>query len=619
MNAIIGFSELAMLEPMPPEQYEYLHKIQNASKALLSIVNDVLDYSKGEAGKLNIECLPFNLEELLSNVQSIVQNQANAKKILFFSSSEPDVPMGLKGDTHRLSQILLNLLSNSIKFTEVGSVILTIRALELRPESVVVRFSVCDTGIGISEDALKNLFNPFTQADSSTTRKYGGTGLGLSICKQLAGLMGGSIQASSEPGKGSVFNFDIPFDIVHASADSVSVVNGSEFETFIGILDVHSKDVIYRVLSDSSMFMQFYSSSGEIFAAAEKMPENKLGIFIIDQAFRNEHGEDLIKKIKRLPNQMNPSFIVLKNPDVQIELISTKDNLANIIKPVSSLVLRKKLQILLDGMRSASADQKYRKEKLSISGLKILLVEDNEVNQVVGKGMLSALGASTVIAENGQVALEELARQGFDLVLMDLQMPVMGGIEATREIRKQAQFAALPIIALTAHAFAEEHQNCINAGMSDVLTKPITLNALRAKLEHYALLDKGNEKQAVWAQGDSTKLQTAIDVSAGLVFSGDDQKIYTKALSLYLEKLPASLKNFHQALAANDLDVARRAAHSLRGMSGAVGALRLQTLAGEIETALKNTTLISSNWLIQQFDQAVREVIEAGKIVLARF
>ena len=615
MNAIIGFSELAMLEPMSPGQTDYLHKIQNASKTLLGIVNDILDYSKIESGKLNIERLPFDLEEVLNNVESIAQNQANAKKILFFVSVEPDVPLSLQGDPRCLTQILTNLLSNAIKFTEVGSVILTIRALEQTPQNVILRLSVCDTGIGIAEDSLSKLFNPFTQADSSTTRKYGGTGLGLSICKQLTGLMGGTIQAYSELGKGCVFNVDIPFDIVYRPANAMSQpIDCSEFETIIGTTDPHSKDVIYRVLSDSSMSMQFYASPSEIIAAAEKMPANKHGLFMIDEALGNHQGGELVEIIRKLPKKISATFIFLQNPDV-VDLMKSSDGLARLVKPISPLVLRKKLQLLVDRMKSISV---HKEADISVAMLKVLLVEDNEVNQKVGKGMLTALGASTVIADNGQIALELLERESFDLVLMDLQMPVMGGIQATQEIRKKAQFETLPIIALTAHAFAEEHQNCINAGMNDVLTKPITLNALKAKLEQYSAPGKSSVAQPEPGVAKNPPLTTAIDVAAGLMFSGDNKSVYQEALSLYLEKLPVLIQDFHAAWIVQDIDVAKRSVHSLRGMSGAVGATGLQTIAGKVENALKNSSLAGAEPLIQSLDQEVRDVLEVAELVLKR-
>ncbi len=468
MNAIIGLSHLCSMSSLTTGQRDYLDKIQSAADNLLGVINDVLDFSKIEAGRLDIEHIPFAMGAVVSNVETLVALKAREKSLQFKLSVDPFLPANLRGDPLRLSQVLTNLLSNSVKFTPAGSIELSIAVEDRRSDRVQLRFVVRDTGIGMSQGDVEKLFRPFSQADLSTTRNYGGTGLGLSICKQLVEMMGGSIDVSSQSGVGSVFGVTLWFEIDDGTPS--------------------------RVLAGAG------TTSAPAQPGASRTDPTDTG---------------------------------------------------------GTAWLRDK---------------------------RILLVEDNEINRLVGRGLLVKMGARVTIAEDGESALAILEQEDFDAILMDIQMPRMDGISATRALRAQDRFARIPIIAMTAHAFPEEREKCLAAGMNDLITKPVIPQWFYATLARHLGLTTPATSAADTAR--PADVPTGLDVATGLFYAGGNRPAYEKMLASFRKKFTDVVARLETALDSNDIEQARRLAHSLRGSAGTVGASALQRMAGEFEAAL---------------------------------
>ena len=484
MNAVIGMAYLALDMSRDEKQRDYLNKILTASETLLVIINDILDFSKVEAGKLTIEPVDFYLDAMLANVESVNALSASAKGLNLQFDYPPDLPP-LYGDSMRLGQVLLNLVNNAVKFTEQGQVKLTVEVIEQTDSDIELGFSVSDTGIGMTAEQQANLFQAFTQADTSITRNYGGTGLGLAICKQLVELMGGEIAVESTPGKGSRFHFHLRFAL--GCADEI----------------------------------------------AEIQTEKQL------------------------------------TPDVM----------------------------------------------QSLHGVRLLLVEDNEINQQVAEGLLARAGISIQTVHNGKQAIEAVRADAFDGVLMDMQMPVMDGLEATRLIRADENFRDLPIIAMTANAMPGDRERCLQAGMNDHIAKPIDPDKLYSTLVRWIRKSQINTAERLSAalspavnMLEFTGL-SGIDVAGGLKRVAGDTELYRNILCKFHDTQADSLKCIRDALASGDRQLAVQLAHSLRGVSGNIGANKLQEKVAILESALKSGAEVEPE-LLAATEVLLDEVIE---------
>ena len=482
MNAIIGLSQLVLKTELMPRQRDYLAKIKNSGQHLLGIINDILDFSKVEAGKLSVESIEFDLDGVLENVGSAVAEKASAKGLeLIF---DIDASLGsnrLRGDPLRLGQILINFCNNAIKFTEKGDVAVRGRVLEASGDSLLLKFSVSDTGIGMTEEQMGRLFQAFEQADASTTRRYGGTGLGLTISKRLAELMGGAVGVASEPGKGSTFWFTARLGTGGAPARA-SVLRSDLQGRRVLIIDDNppARAVISNLLVAMGFVVDEAAAGEEGIAMVRQADEagRPYEIAFVDWQMPILDGIETCKRIIKMPDLSTAPHFVLVTAYGRDEVMKQAEQSGIetvLIKPVtSSTLFDTSVAVLqpserpLDIAPSAAVVDVARTQ-----GALVLLVEDNEINQEVAFGQLEDAKVQVDLAENGEIAVRMVQAKKYDLVLMDMQMPVMDGLEATRTIRLDPRFEDLPIIAMTANAMAADRDRCLEAGMNDHIAKPI--------------------------------------------------------------------------------------------------------------------------------------------------
>ena len=481
MNAIIGLSHLALKTDLSARQQDYVAKIRSSGQHLLGIINDILDFSKIEAGKLSIENIDFDLDQVLGNVANLMSEKAASKGLELIFDVDKSVWAHFKGDPLRLGQILINFCNNAIKFTETGEVIVSARAEEVSDTHETVKFSVTDTGIGMTADQIGRLFQAFEQADTSTTRKYGGTGLGLAISKQLTELMGGHVEVESTPGKGSTFQFAVRLQKGATSARPRLLQSDLRDRRVLIIDDnPHARAVLSSMLT-SLTFVADEAASGE---EAINMVRQASGvaapyeIVFIDWQMPGLNGIETGRRILSMPGSTSPPHLVMVTAYGREEVMkqAEENGFDNVlIKPVTSSVLFDTAVMALDSDRqsieSVQAEQSF--DVQGLTGCRVLLVEDNEINQEVAVGQLEDAGIVVDVAENGEIATRMVGDNEYHAVLMDMQMPVMDGIEATRIIRSNARFRTLPIIAMTANAMAADRERCLEAGMNDHIPKPI--------------------------------------------------------------------------------------------------------------------------------------------------
>ena len=497
MNAVIGMAHLMDGTTLTPRQQDYLDSISGSAQDLMRIINDILDFSKIEAGKLDIDEHDFQLDRVIDQMAAIfsVHNRSRAVEIIY--DIEDSLPRNLRGDGERLKQVLINLISNAIKFTEEGHVILRARQLEANEQRMILQFQVIDTGIGMSAPQLQKLFLPFNQADGSTTRKYGGSGLGLSICKRLVELMGGDISAESEAGKGSVFSFSLPlrFGVLDKPVSQISPEDLGSMRALIVDDNAQARHIISRTVASLGL------TTGEadngkaavnmVFDTREA-PDQYYDVIFMDYRMPELDGitaAQLIKQEKNLP--YSPTVIMVSAADlgdIESEGVAAVD--AFLHKPISrSRVFDTLAELFGKGKVDVQPESLLEEpcDPEQLAGVNVLLVEDNIVNQKVAMGILSKQSVNVEVANHGGEALAYLdhcARADVDVILMDMEMPEMDGFTATREIRERDEWAGVPIVAMTAHAIKGDRERCLNAGMDGYISKPISPGLL-----YQALLD----------------------------------------------------------------------------------------------------------------------------------
>ena len=511
MNGVIGMVELLRDTSLNESQQHYLDVIHRSGETLLDIINDILDYSKIEAGKMDLESATFNLEDLIEDCTQLFGAAANKRNIEVLGSVSPTTPLHLKGDSTRLRQILINLLGNAFKFTNEGYVILEARREpDSTMEQPLIRFSIRDSGIGIAKEAQSALFESFSQADNSTTRKYGGTGLGLAICKRLAEMMGGSIGMHSEEGMGSTFWFTARFDLMEESITPSKANSKSVCTTIAGrrLLIVEDNPALCEIIShhcESWGVNTTIASSGK--AALETLTQNyaldkKFDFVSLDYQLPDTDGLTLAKEIRQNPAFKTIPLFMLTATDIPLneELLSAHGIHIALRKPISPKKLKLELAALLGA--DVEMDRVQKNEPVvfapAFKSLRVLVAEDNAVNRMVIKGLLGKFDINPIIVENGLEALHmvKTASKAFDFILMDCEMPEMDGFDATRNIRlyeKQSGMPATAIIALTAHAMQEHREAVYAVGMNHYLCKPVTMNDLRSAFEKLGFLKSANQ------------------------------------------------------------------------------------------------------------------------------
>ncbi len=605
MNAVIGLSHLALKTDLTPRQRDYVLKIKSSGQHLLGIINDILDFSKIEAGKLSIENIDFDLDKVLENVGNLMSEKASAKGLELIFEVEPAVSAHFRGDPLRLGQILINFCNNAVKFTDKGEVSVQVRVLEDSSDSQLVEFSVSDTGIGMSEPQIERLFQAFEQADASTTRKYGGTGLGLAISKQLTEMMGGHVSVQSEPGKGSTFRFTARLGKGVATQRPRLLQSDLRGRRVLIIDDnPHARAVLANMLTNMTLVADEAASGAEAIGMVQQAAEagQQYEIAFIDWQMPGMNGIETGKRILDLQQLDSPPHLVMVTAYGREEVLKQAEECGFenvLIKPVTSSILFDTAVVAL-GAGAERPEQVQTGPSFDIDrmrGARILLVEDNEINQEVAIGQLEDAEAFVDLAENGELALRMIRDNEYDAVLMDMQMPVMDGVEATRIIRTNPSFETLPIIAMTANAMASDRMLCLEAGMNDHIAKPIDPDQLFGVLLRWIKRSDGDGGKAAQGGGASRPAATraqdgalaipGIDVSSGLRRTGGNRARYETLLRKFAEQQADAVAAMEAALSGGDAATAERTAHSLKGAAATLGATALSEAAARAETAIK--------------------------------
>ncbi len=613
MNAILGMTHLALKTELTPKQSDYLHKIQTAGTSLLGIINDILDFSKIEAGKLEMEAVPFNLEEVLDNLASLITVKAHEKEgieVLF--CADPDAPRALVGDPLRLGQVLINLSNNAVKFTEHGEIVVSTELVSRGERTVEIKFAVKDTGIGLTEEQKAKLFTSFSQADTSTTRKFGGTGLGLAISKRLVELMGGRIWVESAPGQGSTFCFTAAFGIGreqpltrHSPPPDLR-----DLRTLVVDDNSTSREILQGMLESFSFEVTLAASGEEGLAEFEKAaPDRGYDLVVMDWKMPGIDGIETARRIKTLAGLGRMPRIILVTAYGREEIMRQAEKMGLdgfLIKPVSPSVMFDTIMQAFgqEAPRELRTDTEKELEEAAaetLAGANVLLVEDNEINQQVAMEILSGAGIRVTVAGNGQEALDRVRATTYDAVLMDVQMPVMDGHTATRKIRElEAQrppARRLPIIAMTAHAMSGDHERSIAAGMDDHITKPIDPPRLFGTLAKWIVARGPAGKpaaaappKAIPSSGEQTLPETLpeFDLAEGLQRLMGNRALYRKLLVNFATQYARADAEVRHALDAGDFDRVHGLVHAIKGVAGNLAAKGLQQQSVGLENLVKH-------------------------------
>ncbi|MGD9831400.1 MAG: response regulator [Piscinibacter sp.] len=605
MNAILGMSRLALQSGLNPQQQNYVQKVHASAELLLGIINDILDFSKIEAGKLDMESIPFNLGDVMDNLGNVIGMRADEKGLELLFVEPPELAMALVGDPSRLSQVLLNLGNNAVKFTERGEVVVAIEMIERRDDSVLLRFEVRDTGIGISAEQQQRLFQPFSQADASTSRRYGGTGLGLAISRQLVHLMGGELAVDSQPGQGSRFHFSVRFGVQPALA-APPRAQGRERLAGVRALIVDDNAAAREVLAGMCGALGLKADTAvdglEALRMVDLADERDVPyeLVLLDWKMPTLDGIECADRISRRIQGRHPTPTVLmltafSRDEVQQRLAERRVHTAALLtKPVTPSALLDACSTALGRPIQLATRTGLREETLlghqaNLAGARLLLVEDNAINQELAVELLSRAGVKVSVAGDGREALDQLDRHPFDGVLMDCQMPVMDGYAATRALRERPQFRDLPVIAMTANTMVGDREKVLAAGMNDHIAKPINIEELFATLARW--VRPGAAPRAANAASSSAEDPPfsglhGIDSRAGLDGALGDAALYRKLLFMFRDRERDFGARLRAALVAGG-GAAERHAHDLKCTAGTLGAHEVRQAAEALERACR--------------------------------
>lgn len=599
MNAVIGMTHLVQRTELTSKQADYVKKIESSAKSLLGIINDILDFSKIEAGKLQFESVDFDLDTVLENLAHLMAvRKADKENLEILFRVEQDVPRQLKGDPLRLGQVLTNLGANAIKFTESGQVLVAVRCVEQDPQlGVVLEFSVADSGIGMTMEEQSRLFKPFSQTDSSTTRKYGGTGLGLSISKRMVELMDGSIGVESEPGQGSRFYFTARLGLGQQSPQATRHLSADlrNLEVLVADDNATAREILEELLLGFGYQVTLAATGQEAVDEVKARGEaNPFDLVLLDWRMPGLDGIEAATEIARTQGDKAPvTILVTAYGRDDVVRSAQQAGVAGVLsKPANE-------SMLFDAIASAFGNQPHLEpiapghQTRYFSGQQVLLVEDNEVNQQVARELLEQAHLVVTIANHGREAITLLEQRSFDIILMDVQMPVMDGLTATRLIRKEKLAPKTPIVAMTANAMQGDRDLCLDAGMDDYLSKPIEPDELMGTLSHYLQPTGSSPGSVLHAPGGDWEfpLIHGLDPKAGLRRVAYNAALYRKLLLQFRREQGATAVHIRVALAEADLETAIRAAHNLKGVAANLGALQVSGQASELEKRLRGQAL----------------------------
>lgn len=625
MNAIIGMSHLALATELNKKQRNYIEKVNRSAESLLGIINDILDFSKIEAGKLEVENTNFLLTDVMDNTANLLGLRSQEKGLELNFSIDTDIPDDLIGDPLRLGQILINLGNNAVKFTDSGGeVVIGVKVLEESSNSVLLEFSVFDTGIGMSEKQISTLFQSFSQADTSTTRKYGGTGLGLAISKQLTELMGGSISVDSEEGKGSTFTFSAKFGkqlLQHREPDELHELSA------LKVLVVDDNQISREILTNTIKGFSFEATSAsnakDALALLEKSDhQRQFDLILMDWKMPEMDGIELTRKLQHNSTLEHlPTVIMITAFDrgEAEQAAAELDIRGYLSKPFTPRALLKSISKALKLKDEGSETQdtpQHAFENISakLRGAHLLLVEDNEINQELAVELLSAQGITTVLAENGKEAISTLEQEvdKFDGILMDCQMPVMDGYTATKKIRENPLYDDIPIIAMTANVMSGDREKALSVGMNDLIAKPINVKNMFTVMAKWItptapqITESNSLSQDSSTESGDLPTFHSINTKLGLDSTSGNIKLYKKLLTLFIKNNVNFVKEFHAYQAKNNLESMQLMAHTLKGVSGTLGAITLSEAAEKLENACVNNA--SSENIDNLFQQTLFEL-----------
>jgi two-component system sensor histidine kinase/response regulator len=603
MNAVIGMSHLLQKTPLNERQQDYVKKIHSSSQHLLGILNDILDFSKIEAGKMSVEHIEFELEKVLDGLATLILEKANAKGLELVFDVDIKVPDYLIGDPMRLGQILINYANNAVKFTERGEIHIQITIAEENSDNLLLHFAVRDTGIGLTEEQRGNLFQSFQQADSSTTRKYGGSGLGLAISKSLAEFMGGEVGVDSEHGKGSTFWFSARLGKSLRTKRLLLPQPDLRGRRVLVVDDnAAAREVLGGLLVSMSFEVSEVASGADAVVAVRDaiVAARPYEIVFLDWQMPEMDGIEAARQIKALGLSPTPKLIMVTAFGREdLLLLAQQTGIEDVmIKPVAA-------STLFDSAMSVLGAQEVRRKPpriapssalhrlATIRGARVLLVEDNELNREVATELLLDAGLAVEVATDGVEAVRMVRAVNYAIVLMDMQMPVMDGLTATREIRRLTEFSGLPIVAMTANAMQADRQRCLDAGMNDHIAKPIDPDELWDKLLIWVppipmaeTVIAADMPMPTVAPSLPMPQIDGLDVALGLKSVRGKQVRYVSLLRKFSAQEADVTLRISTAIAAGDLETARRLAHSLKGSAGTLGAVKIQQDAAMLEQAL---------------------------------
>ncbi|MEI6287523.1 MAG: PAS domain S-box protein [Bacillota bacterium] len=633
MNAITGLTYLLLQSELTSQQRDFLLKIELVTRNLLIIINDILDTAKIEAGKLDVENIEFSVEELLENLTATAFVLAeNKDQLEIIYDVSPNVPKRLIGDSLRLTQIMNNLVSNAIKFSSIGQVIVKLAVEKIKSEQIWLGISVTDTGLGISSEQQARLFRPFEQGDASTTRQYGGTGLGLALTKNLVELLGGSISVESQVGAGSVFSVSIPFgksvEISKENADGVTTLRVQSIKTLVVVENLVLRVILQRELERLGCIVTTAQSG----VAAQKLLEaghvdSYYQLVLMDRRSLGESGAETIQQIRASKDIIQqPKIILLMNYSKagQMNVFNDMNLDGMLLKPIASLALIKVIEDCF------VMEEKFPDKRLSqlaldeldlskIRGAKVLLVEDDPINQLVASEMLRLIGVDVIVASSGQVALSKIELQPFDLVLLDIQLPDIDGLEVARRARLLKSYADLPIIAMTANARASDVQSSLKAGMNEHLLKPIVAEHLYRSLIKWIALPPERKLAEKTAQQSAPSTETEIafeklvgfNVEVGLTRLGGKSVAYRNVLERFYQEYQGVFYDVENAWFDKDFDKITKIAHNLKGTAGNIGAVNLQAAALQLENSLINVGADNPSAALNNFETELTLILNS--------
>ncbi len=639
MNAIIGMTHLVQKTQLDEKQADYVKKISRSANALLGIINDILDFSKIEAGKMTIENVDFELQEVLNGVADLVMQKAQQKNLEFLVRIDPAVPPFLVGDPLRLGQVITNLCSNAVKFTDAGEIVVAVSVVLKTHKKVVLKIEVKDTGIGLSPEQQQKLFKAFSQADTSTTRKYGGTGLGLTISQNLVSLMNGEIGVESQAGKGSSFNFTIECGLSEKQKqqDFTAPVDIVGLKVMVCDDNETAREILAEALRSFSFEAVLTAGASEAIEILKTESENPVKLLLLDYKMPDVNGLQALDLINNHP---------LIDPKPKVIMVSAygRDEVSEhtdypffygfVEKPLNySLLFNTIINAFGHKKLNYSRFEETEEEllpKLSVfKGSKILLVEDNEINQQVAKEIIEETGLFVEIANNGAEAVEFVRNSGnpstYQLVLMDLQMPVMDGITATREIRKLREYITLPILAMTADAMAGVKEKVIEAGMMDMLTKPIVPTEVYRKILKWMVKAEGLS-QGLQSSKSKTAQQQCVDLpvietlnmTVALQRLNGNKELYFNILQKFYENNQQFVAEAETLFHTTETDTLKRHFHTLKGLAGSIGAEAIQQLAAELEQATEPQDKQLFDALLPKLDDALGQLLDQLKSKLIK-